>query len=621
MLPLPRSGVEQFSTAHRHSQAFRINEPIELHCMNRPCKRTLFNLFCKTRHSLRCMTSTRPRLVLLRGAPPPDADQLQSLQEVFDIVEVDDPAEARQLLQAGEGAVLCLPDQLAENAASDLPPRSALSILQQFGEGIGVVNAQGKLSWANKRLKDQPPQVQARFIELCRDAIDRAGRPHVNGSDPLHRSPQKVQFNLDDTTFYELVISTASSPTDSAQVQSVVGVLWDITENKQLDNKIAAIDAAGSELMKIESADIARMNMAQRLKWLEEKIVHYVHDLLHFDNFEIRLLNKETGQLELVIAVGLVPLKIGEVIYSSKEGNGISGYVAASGESYICEDVRRDPLYREGLDNAASSLTVPLYLHDEVIGVFNAESFALGTFDETDRRFAEIFGRYIAIAMNILDLMVVERYTTNEQIADNVLREIDEPLDEVSQRAKEMLNQTAIGDEAREQLNAILEAATGIRQRIAACCQGPRTILGAEQELRRHEIDPVMDGKRVLIADDEPNIRDTISTILKQKGCEVTVCSSGGTTIEVLEAASKRGETFDLVISDIKMPDRNGYEVFRAAKKYDEHLPVILMTGFGYDPHHSIVRSSQEGLDLFLFKPFNASQLLEAITKSLSPAE
>ena len=466
------------------------------------------------------MTSTRPRLVLLKGAPSPDADQLQSLQEAFDIVEVNDPAEARRLLQSGEGAVICLPEQLAEATGSgpdDLPPRSALMVLQQFGEGIGVVNAAGELTWASRRLKTQPPAVRTRFVEHCKQAIEQMRQPHLNGNEPdLQRSPQKIQFSVGDSPCYELVISPAAPLNGPSAVETVVGVLWDVTEIKELDNKIAAIDAAGSELMKIESSEIARMNMAQRLKWLEDKIVHYVHDLLHFDNFEVRLLNKETRQLELVIAVGIAPLKIGEVIFASTEDNGISGYVAATGESYICRDAHRDPMYREGLDNAGSSLTVPLYLHDDVIGVFNAESFTPNTFDETDRRFAEIFGRYIAIAMNILDLMVVERYTTNEQIADNVLREIDDPLAQVTRQAEQLLEQTNIGDEARQGLGEIIRAASGIRDRIAACCQGPRTILGAEQELRRHEIDPVMLDKRILVADDEPNIRDTISTLLTQ---------------------------------------------------------------------------------------------------------
>jgi FixJ family two-component response regulator len=45
---------------------------------------------------------------------------------------------------------------------------------------------------------------------------------------------------------------------------------------------------------------------------------------------------------------------------------------------------------------------------------------------------------------------------------------------------------------------------------------------------------------------------------------------------------------------------------------------VILMTGFGYDPHHCIVRASQEGLQSFLFKPFKATQLMDALRKSLT---
>src|SRR5690606_15903134 len=108
-------------------------------------------------------------------------------------------------------------------------------------------------------------------------------------------------------------------------------------------------------------------------------------------------------------------------------------------------------------------------------------------------------------------------------------------------------------------------------------------------------------------------------SILTQKGAHVTVCKDGSETIATIERQAREGGSFDLVISDIKMPDRNGYEVFRAAKKVNTDIPVILMTGFGYDPHHSIVRSSQEGLNSFLFKPFQAAQLTEAVTKALTP--
>ena len=75
---------------------------------------------------------------------------------------------------------------------------------------------------------------------------------------------------------------------------------------------------------------------------------------------------------------------------------------------------------------------------------------------------------------------------------------------------------------------------------------------------------------------------------------------------------------YDLVISDIKMPYRNGYEIFAATRRRSEHTPVILMTGFGYDPHHSIVRASQEGLSSVMFKPFKVDQLLESVRKAFS---
>jgi DNA-binding NtrC family response regulator len=98
----------------------------------------------------------------------------------------------------------------------------------------------------------------------------------------------------------------------------------------------------------------------------------------------------------------------------------------------------------------------------------------------------------------------------------------------------------------------------------------------------------------------------------------VTVCADGSQTIEVLRALDSDRDAFDLIVSDIKMPDRSGYEVFRASKEISPSTPVILMTGFGYDPHHSIVRASQEGLQSFLFKPFKAKQLVEEVRKALT---
>jgi DNA-binding NtrC family response regulator len=68
------------------------------------------------------------------------------------------------------------------------------------------------------------------------------------------------------------------------------------------------------------------------------------------------------------------------------------------------------------------------------------------------------------------------------------------------------------------------------------------------------------------------------------------------------------------------MPHRNGYEIFAAARRRDATVPVILMTGFGYDPNHCVVRASQEGLAAVLFKPFQAERLVDEVRKALLAA-
>ena len=167
-------------------------------------------------------------------------------------------------------------------------------------------------------------------------------------------------------------------------------------------------------------------------------------------------------------------------------------------------------------------------------------------------------------------------------------------------------------DDLRKKLQQILDNVGIIRRSLRQAAEGPNhTILGAGDV--KGEEDPVLTGSRILVADDEPNIRTTISDILRKYHANVTVASNGAEAITQLEAAD-----FDLVLSDIKMPDKTGYDVFAAARKKAERLPVILMTGFGYDPHHSVVRASQEGLQAVLFKPFKVNQLLSEVRKALT---
>ncbi len=560
------------------------------------------------------MTSKRPRLILVHGTTSLTSELYAHLKSAFDVVEVENLEQAAaQAASQPDSVIVASP---AETNGQSLESPIPAEIVERVAEGMGVVDAEGEIRWSNQRLAAYGRTVQQNFASCCREAIERFNGPGRRGSIE-RRLCQRASFQSG-RQHYELAASPARvDPERPQRVTAVVGVIWNVTAHRTLQAKIDAIDAAGAELMRIEPSNISALNMAERLQLVEEKIVRYVNETLDFDNFEIRLLNRETNQLELVISRGIAPLKVGESMYATPTGNGISGRVAATGQSYICPDVRHDPLYREGLDNAASSLTVPLRLYDEVIGVFNVESYTASVFNENDLQFAEIFGRYVASAMNILDLLVVERYTTNEELTQNMLGELSKPLGRIAKEAA-ALKKATDDAERREHVDKIVKAASGMRSRIEACTAGPRSILGAEEELRRLELDPAMKSRRVLVADDEEVIRETLVELLTQKGCTVTACSTGDATIETIESAT---QPFDLVISDIKMPGRNGYEIFRTIKEANADTPVILMTGFGYDPNHSIVRASQEGLHSFLFKPFKASQLMELVGKAFAPAE
>jgi CheY-like chemotaxis protein len=72
---------------------------------------------------------------------------------------------------------------------------------------------------------------------------------------------------------------------------------------------------------------------------------------------------------------------------------------------------------------------------------------------------------------------------------------------------------------------------------------------------------------------------------------------------------------YDVIIADIRLPDMNGYELLMKLKEFLKPVPLVLMTGFGYDPAHSIVKARQAGLlaNAVLYKPFRLDQLLETV--------
>jgi two-component system, sensor histidine kinase SagS len=554
------------------------------------------------------MDDTRPRILILAGKVTRDFPITAELQQKFEVDVFEGMAEAMDALRTHSyHAVFADVGDFLPLERALVGDKSSL-VLNTIGEGVCIVDPNGQMTWSNRKMRGFNPAVSQHVKQVCVQALSVFAVQTGPITDAPRPRSKKYTFQVQDN-YFEMICSPVI--TDDGEVQQVVGVVWDATSGRRLQGKIDAIDAAGRELSRIEAEAIAKLSPSERLRLLQDKIIKYSKKLMRFDHFAVRVLDKRSGKLEVVIAEGLPSEALEIDLYAQPEGNGISGYVATTSRSYICHDTEKDPRYVLGLRHSKSSLTVPLKVFDKVVGVYNIESESVGAFNEDDRQFAEIFGRYVGMALNILNLLVTERCTTSGQITDSVVQEMARPMAEIVTEAQTLMEEYIGDDTMRGRLNRIVDHVESIRESVRHVAAGPNVVLGT-QEPDIGVTDPQLKGKRILIADDEANIRTALRDILVKAGCVVEMCKDGYESCTCLEQ-----DTYDLVISDIKMPYRNGYEIFAAARRQRDDLPVILMTGFGYDPHHSIVRASQDGLASVMFKPFKVDQLLEEVHKAL----
>src|SRR5256885_39521 len=118
------------------------------------------------------------------------------------------------------------------------------------------------------------------------------------------------------------------------------------------------------------------------------------------------------------------------------------------------------------------------------------------------------------------------------------------------------------------------------------------------------------DPATLLIADDDPGLRESLERTLTREGFRVILASDGGGALERLQ-----GGGIDLVVTDLKMPGLTGIEVLRAAKAIAPDVDVILLTAFG--TVEEAVKAMKDGAYDFLTKPFRREQLLKLISKAL----
>lgn len=123
-----------------------------------------------------------------------------------------------------------------------------------------------------------------------------------------------------------------------------------------------------------------------------------------------------------------------------------------------------------------------------------------------------------------------------------------------------------------------------------------------------------MGKKKILAVDDEPNILMSIEFILEMEGYEVHTARDGDEALDVAEKARP-----DLILLDINMPRKDGYEVCRILKErpYMAGTKVIMLTAKGQTLEKK--KGLEVGADVYVTKPFSAEDLLEKIRNLIEP--
>jgi CheY-like chemotaxis protein len=393
-----------------------------------------------------------------------------------------------------------------------------------------------------------------------------------------------------------------------------VATLRDVsTEMEHLD-KLEAIHRAGAELADLTPEEVFQMGVDERIELLKANILHYTQDLLKYDVVELRLLDPKTGRIVPLLSVGIDSEASKRPLFARAEGNGVTGFVCATGKSYLCEDTNKDPLYIHGLIGAKSSLTVPLVYHDQIIGSFNVESPEVGAFSESDLQLLEIFARDIAVALNTLELLAAQRTNTAQQSIHAIHSAVATPIDQILNDTVHVIENFIGHDpDVIQRLRSILKHAREIKQSIHKIGQemAPPDAVpeGAQQGVR-----PILHGVRILVIDADEEVRTSAHNLLERYGCLVETAHEGREALLMVRNC-ERGDTYAAIIADIRLPDMSGYELLVSLKQLMPEPPLVLMTGFGYDPGHSIVKARQAGLkpNAVLFKPFRLDQLLTVV--------
>jgi DNA-binding NtrC family response regulator len=116
--------------------------------------------------------------------------------------------------------------------------------------------------------------------------------------------------------------------------------------------------------------------------------------------------------------------------------------------------------------------------------------------------------------------------------------------------------------------------------------------------------------EKILVVDDEKHVRVLFERVLVKEGYQVECAASGSEAIDKLA-----NHSFDLVVTDLKMDGLDGLDLIKKGKRAKQDLPFILISGYG--TAQTAVSAAKEGVDVFLMKPIDMTELKSAVKKAL----
>ena len=224
----------------------------------------------------------------------------------------------------------------------------------------------------------------------------------------------------------------------------------------------------------------------------------------------------------------------------------------------------------------------------------------------------------MAVALNTLELLVAQKANTAQESVEAIHSAVALPVDEILNEAVNVMERY-IGHEPEvvQRLQRILRNAREVKQVIQKVGQKmtPTEAVPPSVQLTQR---PKLRDRRILVVDVDESVRGAAHALLERYGCVVETAHEGGEAVFMVRNVDPAGG-YDVIIADVRLPDMTGYELLTKLKENLDTVPLVLMTGFGYDPGHSIVKARQAGLrsNAVLYKPFRLDQLLETVEEML----